>query len=288
MLIVSLVGMTAEELKRLLGEFNAATLGELVGKAPGGGKASVVVAGGVATLVGRLVRGLRDFRGGAAGGCHTSLGSFAGHVSLDGDAVAVGAVLDQETADCDDDLPVVLAVGINYGQGKRYLGGVRLVDDTQMRPQLNQHLAYLETTAAVSGLPYACKVRKLDGYHLIAANLFPWITTKPWVGYGFNSISEAAILNGFGHDSIDAYLSKLISTVKPAAVVFHGANNAVAYQALSMVRNRLVPRDVEVILCDNIDAWSGKGRYRAKTRNAIALIDGPVTKSELRFDDFDE
>ena len=160
--------------------------------------------------------------------------------------VAVGFVIDEATANCVDDLGVVLAVGINYGQGSFYLTNpVRLLDDTKMRKQMDESFqAIRDNDACGVDLPAA------QAYHLVVFNIFPWITTESWGDLslmlsklgsksgGFNNIEEALFIKCLAptadvasliNEFVERNLGKGSGQQQLKAIVFHGADNAVPY-----------------------------------------------------------
>ncbi len=196
-------------------------------------------------------------------------------------SVVVGAVIDKPLDGTnDEDLPVVLAVGINYGQGGRYLRRpVPLLDRTGMRPKLSKVQHKLADTD--------CPARSLkEPFHLVAANFFPWITPLPWSAYSFNSIEEAALLFCCGHSDPEQYILELMRAVLPSAVVFHGANNVVPYMGTSVVRRHLAgsyPLHFETIFSDNL-----AGSYQPGISNAIRHGCSDPTRATMATAAFDE
>lgn len=167
----------------------------------------------------------------------------------DGRSVAVGAVIDSSTEGRQEDLPVVLAVGINYGQGNYYISNTVPIFDKKMnmRPRLNLALDHL------TGSECTTKLQELGGaFHLVAANFFPWVTTKAWSAFQFNGIEEATLIHCCGHQSPTDYIQDLIDRIAPVTVVFHGANNAVPYLGGCVYREALEPFDLDTIFCDNL------------------------------------
>ncbi len=148
--------------------------------------------------------------------------------------VAVAAVIDEASNQAPlnaGDWPVVLVVGINYGQqgSHNYVASPPdLYDRTNMR-------AKLQATAAMLA-PHGCVNLAADGYHLVAANFFPWITNAPWMACTPNNITEQLLIRYFGWPSPLGFVALLIQQLQVACrtcqhglthIVFHGANNAV-------------------------------------------------------------
>ena len=164
------------------------------------------------------------------------------------ESVCVGAVIDNLTEDSSRDLPVVLAVGINYGQGPHYLSNrVPICDNTKMRARLGMVLAFLSNNACP-----AKEVPLKEPFHLVAANFFPWITERDWSLFGFNCLEEATLIHCCGHFSPTDYVRDLMSRIQPDTVVFHGDENAVPYLGGCVSRTILAPIGFEVIFCDNL------------------------------------
>jgi hypothetical protein len=171
-------------------------------------------------------------------------------------SVAVGAVIDNQKVAPDAELPVILVIGVNYGQQSKrhdYVNvPVYITDRTNMRSRLNDVFALL--------LANACPVKAaaLNGcFHLVAANFFPWITDRSWSAYKFNSVEESTLIHCCGHANPEVYIENLIGKIRPHTVVFHGANNAVPYLGGCVIRKIPAPIDFEVIFSDNL-APSGR------------------------------
>jgi len=171
--------------------------------------------------------------------------------------VAVVATIDDLTEREGKDLPVILAVGINYGQGAKYLTSpVSLWHATGMRTKLDKVFATLRT-----GTKTKCVTPKFSNpseYHLVATNFFPWITQKSWSACKLNSIEEMLLINC--HDFRDPYahIEEICRGLKKElqGLVFHGANNAVPLMGAEFIRSRMPSADKtprpDIIFCDNL------------------------------------
>lgn len=283
--------MHIDELKRILSEFNRDTLGKLLLEREqayrepliGAEQASVKIPTGEFPTL----RGSDCFCGRTSKG-YTSSGTFVDtcltlsdpKYPVTKDAVAVGVVIDNLAHK--GDLPVILAVGMNWGQGGYYINNpVPLVTMTSLRPRLQQVLKHL----SVNNCPSVANTWR-DNFHLIAANFFPWITSQPWSAYGFNSIEEATLIHCCGHPSPTEYLKKLLSKVLPNIVIFHGANNAVPYLGECVIREYLQNNEVtefEVIFSDNLVPG-----FRPTISNGIKLGCCKQGRAALPLHDFDE
>lgn len=186
--------------------------------------------------------------------------------------VAVGAAIDAEpNINPENDMPVILAVGINYGQDNpetcHYAThGVPIIDETKLRAKLTDTFERLHAQACMESGPPA-------RYHLVAANFFPWITNKSWSELGLNSIEESALIHSLtytgsaGQRDPALVVTLLINELLNAgerfhSVVFHGANNAVPYLGAQTVA--FYPElfaHSQVIYCDNLS--------RGKVVNAV-------------------
>lgn len=198
-------------------------------------------------------------------------------------------LIDEEPSrDLTDDLPVVVAIGINYGQGGEYLGrpfikGV--FDVTKMRRRFENAVASIGTAA--------CDIRDLQtGYHLVAANFFPWITAVSWREHGFNAIEEALFIRCFGYSDPFWHLLDLLDTLVTADggtrywLVFHGAQNAVPYMAVELLAHlqnhknwgaRLEPKLEQIIFSDNL-------AYPPPVYNAVKLCRRRVSREDVTAD----
>lgn len=199
--------------------------------------------------------------------CHcgtaTSLDSFPEELihPVSGKALAVGAVLDEQTVG--RDLPVAVAAGINYGQFYADSPGAMLNSGTWRQTGMWKRLELV-----LKKLNIPCANRAFDkflapgSFHLVAVNYFPWITSCPWGDIGMNSIAEALVLRCWGFRHPEAAVADLIAKLgslntqfQPGAlpfVVFHGANNAVPYLALGTMRELCGSIDTKFIFSDNL------------------------------------
>ena len=191
----------------------------------------------------------------------------------------VGSVIDNNASvDLTDDLPVVVAIGINYGQGGKYLRpsfikGV--LDETEMRPRFANAAAQIGKAE--------CKTASLQRYHLVAANFFPWITAVNWLEHGFNAIEEALFIRCFGYsDPIKPLIDLIVTAIDEAQhakesrsywLIFHGAQNAVPYMAFDLLTamqkhkdwvSRMGPNLQEIVFSDNL-------AYPPPVSNAVKL-----------------
>jgi hypothetical protein len=173
--------------------------------------------------------------------------------------VAVGWVLDDDVETKDKELPVIVAVGINYGQGAFYLKNkVGWRDPTQMRGRLKKASEFIRGPGTDS-CPFAQLPRP---FHLVVGNFFPWITTCAWSDYRFNGIEEALLLHCCGFRDPHAFLDALFSSQIGREVThlfFHGTNTPVPLMGLEFVRRHgalLTSKnrntDVQVVFCDNL------------------------------------
>lgn len=177
-----------------------------------------------------------------------------------GISVATGAVIDSGTEQGADDLPVIVAVGMNYWQfgiasSHWPLPGWR---KTGMRPRLDNALQFLAKECG--SLDFA------GGYHLLAANFFPWVTRKPWGKIRVNQLGEAMALFSSGVPAPAKHIARLAQKLKDGgdapALCFHGVNNAVPALALEVVQEvRANHIATEIFFTDNL-ARSGTARNK--------------------------
>ena len=175
-----------------------------------------------------------------------------------GNSLAVGAVLDETTKTSDICLPVVVAVGINYGQFGTSAPRCILKPDwdkTEMWRRLGLVLQRLDEECLDEQVQkrFGDKFSELDKelnkpFHLVAVNYFPWLTNDAWGDIGLNAIAESLVLRCWGFDHPEAHIADLIAMIsendrgtegfvgKIPLVIFHGANNAVPYLALDTIR----------------------------------------------------
>jgi hypothetical protein len=149
---------------------------------------------------------------------------------------------------------VVLAVGINYGQGHDYCkhpwfppASVVMMDDTGMRPKIDSLASQWSKSFPKAKFP------KHGEYHLIATNIFPFITGASWAQLELNGIEEAKVLQDYWTWAT-TLLDQLVPELVPDYLIFHGANNAVPLFGMSYVLKGYLycsPR-AEIFLCDNL------------------------------------
>ncbi len=169
---------------------------------------------------------------------------FGGKVSSKNNPFQVDAIVDDYTDAVVDPLPVVLTVGINYGQ----VATGHFTRKTQMRSGLNK----------LNGIFPDSKGRApliSDQYHLVAWNLFPILSPQPWGDYNFNGLEEALVIWRWGYANWPQLSMKLITAIAPQVVVFHGINNAVPYHGM-MLADTIRPRATDdyprVVFCGNL------------------------------------
>jgi hypothetical protein len=178
-------------------------------------------------------------------------------------------VIDHSTQSSNPDLPVVVCVGINYTQFDED-GSIQctsLVEDTTMRPHVIAAAAAIGKTSSACPLP--------EGFHLVATNYFPWITSKRWSDLKLNSIEEALLLRCYGDSDPTKRVADLVQEVNAHSVFFHGANNCVPALALSTVRFLSSwERPQNVVLCDNLSRPFG-------ARNSVRLCECPISEAHV-------
>ena len=170
-------------------------------------------------------------------------------------------VLDKGTQHTKQKLPVVVCVGINYGQIPRSVG-TPLVDETNMGQRAVDAMALLTGTAPT------CDVVLPVEFQLVATNVFPWLSIREWSAMGLNSIEEALLLHCFGDPDPVERIAGLITTIGVHSVFFHGANNCVSTMALPTVRAaNAAGWQGFALLCDNLS--------RKVTKNVVTLCNHP-------------
>jgi len=164
-----------------------------------------------------------------------------------------------ENAINDKTKEIVLAVGINYGQGCRYCKPswitptpLAWMDDTEMRPRIDTLGKIFSSEWKSTKFPKD----KDKEYHLVVTNIFPFITKLSWSGQVLNGIEEAKLLQDYWNPAI-GLLDQLVTTLSPDYLIFHGANNAVPLFGMSYVSRPTFfrPSGMVIILCDNL-AWA--------------------------------
>jgi len=313
--------MKATDLERIISGINRKYLDELCGPLPNGSESDRKEASRRSSPSGKTVCGDEGCFGGISSSpcfCGITLGGYHNGAELEkliilhdsapdakGVKVAVGAVIDDATTPngADEGWPVVLAVGINYGQmgSHNYLDPLLFPnppwDPTEMRTKLDKVFATLrdetETKCVPPNFPDPLE------YHLVATNFFPWITQKSWSKCGFNFIEEMLLIYCHGFSDPFAHIEKicqrlLVETLKGEkklkALVFHGAKNAVPCLGAEFLRTRMAeiwkkiaPEDrPEIVFCDNLAP-----SRNPNITNAVRICNGYQKRSGMP-DTFDE
>lgn len=173
-------------------------------------------------------------------------------------AVAVGAIIDDEGCrEGAPELPVVVAIGINYWQ---ISGGKLPLKDwtkTGMKKRISD---ILKNDLIIEG-------KFITDFHLVVVNFFPWITTKSWSDLHRNTLAEALFLYKWGVPDATGLVAALITALyqRIAAgghalshVVFHGVSCAVPTMSLEITKRfpRNGPKPA-FIGCDNL-GWPNR------------------------------
>lgn len=195
-------------------------------------------------------------------------GHKAGHA-------AVLAVADRTHSE-DNELPIVLAVGINYGQGSDYLKEPTLMsDDTDLIDNVKRVLEVVGRNCDKFDPP--------KQFNLVATNFFPWITNDSWGEAIANSIEEAIGVFCLGFDDPYAHVVELASELsafsEPLYIIFHGANNCVPAMGIETVRRlrkEKLHTSFEFIFSDNLAPPT------KDPDNAVRLIPKKPRRKEVR------
>jgi hypothetical protein len=162
--------------------------------------------------------------------------------------VAVGHVIADETQGCTDDLPVVIAVGINYYQFRNRHSVCSLSADCRKWLADPRKPSTWEESGMYSNARSVCNLLdqryRIDacerGFHLVITNVFPWITKLGWGELGLSTYCEMILLRKFGFsdpvDNLRRLLKDLGRDVK--LIIFHGVNSAVPFYAEDFERRR--------------------------------------------------
>ena len=267
--------MKATDLERIISRINRKYFEELCGPLPDGNAGDGKVASRRSPTSGKPICGDEGCFGGISSSpcfCGITKGGYHNGAELEEviilsdpasnppeGKVAVVATIDDATESTKEDkeLPVVLAVGINYGQGANYLRkDLGLWDQTKMRTKLDKVFAALrggtEAKCAPPNFPNPSK------YHLVATNFFPWITQKPWSR--FNSIEEMLLIYCHGFRDPFAHIKEIGKKLndKLKFVVFHGAENAVPCLGAEFFRTRAASvwkaasSRPDIVFCENL------------------------------------
>lgn len=169
-------------------------------------------------------------------------------------------VLDNDTQHTTQKLPVVVCVGINYGQ-IRSAKGTLIIDKTNMRRNLEA------AAKRLAGKSPGCHCLLPDKFHLIATNVFPWLSIEEWRDLDLNAIQETLLLHCLGDKNPIARVASLLAEVGCRSVVFHGAKNCVSSLAIPTIRLADTKGwSGKTVLCDNLS--------RMITKNVVCLCSG--------------
>lgn len=192
-------------------------------------------------------------------------GNFAGSTLQGGDQIAASirskiftvpspatrhAVVDTAMKS-NADAGVILAIGINYGQ--QAMGNST---NTAMRSGLSALNAFFGSPPLIPA-----------DYHLVAWNVFPYLTRCEWLDLKLNSLEEALVLRFFGYSNWQGLTLNLVDRVKPFVVVFHGVQSVVPHfgmQIVDSIRPNSSDEFPRVVFCGNL-ARNGQGVRRART-----------------------
>ena len=231
-------------------------------------KASIVVDGVPLSRVAR-----RDFYRGIV---HAIPGDKPGKLAKrtidlnNGRGVAVFNVIDKSTQNDPKSLRVVLCIGINFGQGSSYLSNPpSLIEDLSTMRRLVVDAAKLDGSNA--GNWRALYPMRINRFHLIASNFFPWITLNGWGS--LNGIEETFALRLFGYPSVFKSVSALCRQLQPVLVVFHGVSNIVSRLGLEAIEAMGTSRPAEILFCDNL------GRMVKANSARLAPRSSPVPRT---------
>jgi hypothetical protein len=272
--------MTAQELKKIIDKWNKDSLKSLE-------EHLRIKAKEFDDSGARVYESIEDrscYCGGATGLCR-----FPDQLkhSVSGESLAVGAVLDNATLSQNQDLPVVVAIGINYTQFDSSKSKVVLPQswaDTQMWRRLGLVLHRLDSDCFRGEIEERFREiwpdldkKQPKPFHLVAVNYFPWVTRSEWGAIGLNAIAESIIIYCWGYANPAERVAQLIELIAKARsgaekyvgeipfVVFHGANNAVPYFAFETIRLLSGKFFSNYIFSDNLSRPS-------QPANAIVLL----------------
>jgi hypothetical protein len=153
---------------------------------------------------------------------------------------AIGHVMDKETNGAA--FPIVLVVGINYYQfSSGLMDDMGIWNDTTMRKNT---MAFLNSV----------DIDLEERFHLVAANLFPWITKTKWQQLELkNGYQEMALLELFGYRNPLLSIRTLAESLEDLkAIIFHGVSSVIPFYAVSFARQWFSANRAPVFLSDNL------------------------------------
>ena len=170
----------------------------------------------------------------------------------------VGARIDRSSRHSPDDLPLVIVVGINPGDGSeqnRAMASMGVYSNVSIRPRLDEAFSF-----ALSSIPAGHRHDYFphpDKYHLVTVYLFPWLTEKAWQDMKLTPLEESLLIYGIGYkDPLVALktLLKLLVDAKLAAdwIVFHGSGPLIPAAAAIYAQQRH-STEPDVLICDDLN-----------------------------------
>jgi len=225
--------MTATDLESLIQELNAQMFEESFGQIPGPGKADKwfdQFPGNNSPLRLQPSQNGSPLRDNLMALIRNDTGKYQ----------AVGHVIDEETNG--SDFPVILVIGINYYQfSSGPMEDVGIWNNTIMRGNAN---------AFLNSVGFALEKQ----FRLVAANIFPWTTTKKWQSLQLkNNYQTMALLELFGYKDPILSIRTLAGSLKDLkAIIFHGVQSAVPFYAASFARQWVGENRVRVFLSDSL------------------------------------
>ena len=173
-------------------------------------------------------------------------------------AQPVAVRIDRSSKDSPDDLPLVVTVGINPGDGSeqnRAMASMGVYSNVSIRPRLDEAFSL-----ALSSIPASHRhdyFPHRGKYHLVTVYLFPWLTEKAWQEMKLTPLEESLLIYGIGYrDPLVGLktLLKLLLDAKLAAewIVFHGPSPLIPAAAALYAQQRHIT-EPDVLVCDDLN-----------------------------------
>jgi len=171
----------------------------------------------------------------------------------------IEACIDEWSKSRADDLPVVLAVGINHGGDNDSNQKAHInppFTKLGIRPRLEE--AFTLAISSIEGY-HGNATPESGKYHLITFYLFPWLTREAFAELGLNPLEEALLIYGYGYSDplrplcvlLDALHSNNGGKTIPW-VVFHGDSSIIPLTATRFAEQRKEDGP-DVLICDDLN-----------------------------------